>query len=238
MPNTDENNKQKQKTENNNGHSVSDSAVGGVMTTNQNQNNVNMVPQIVNGQQSSDVHHGYYVPPVFNLHAHDGIIDPIVCYHQGRPYVVPPYPGTYPGSQSFQPPTQQQQQHQEQRTSPSQCIQNSDLHTSMIVDLINKLDNRLQSIEESDSKLNLIQNELAQVRSDMTTIKTDNKLIYSRVNEMESFYQSVSNITDDFNQHKVNCSASISQVKYENSSLQNTLYQLQSENKQVNKNRS
>jgi predicted nucleic acid-binding Zn-ribbon protein len=64
--------------------------------------------------------------------------------------------------------------------------------------MINKLDKRLNSIENNISKLWQIQDEVSKVRDDL---KAANRTLHTQFDELEVFSKSMSNVSDEFYSH-------------------------------------
>lgn len=109
----------------------------------------------------------------------------------------------------------------------------SDENTRIVVDLINKLDDRLQVIEQSVTKLNIIQTQLSKVICDVDIFKNDNVSMKRQMSDVDKFCQNISGITDEFRDHKINSSSSICALQYDNRSMFENIEKLQSSNDQL-----
>lgn len=141
------------------------------------------------------------------------------------PFLIPPFPAPpYPGSQTYQ---------HLQPASPPSTATNTDMQTKLI-ELVNKMDSRLQSIEKSVSKLNTIQNDISHLRNEVSSLKSENHEMKTQMNDMETFCQTISDLSDNFNEHKYTCSSSISALQRENKDLKTEVQQLNTISTQLN----
>lgn len=110
---------------------------------------------------------------------------------------------------------------------------NNDYQTNVLINMINKLDARLQNIETNVNNLNKIQKEISVIHCDVTELKHDNSSLKHKMAEVETFCQTVSDITDDFCDHKQNCSASMCEIQNENKHLRDKVSALETQNNEI-----
>ena len=104
----------------------------------------------------------------------------------------------------------------------------------MIIDMMKKLNSRLLNIENGILKLDCIEQNLTMVKTDIATLKTENAFMINKLNDVETFCQSFSDVIDDYASFKSTHTKSINSLEKNNDSLQNDFQELNNKNEHLN----
>lgn len=186
-----------------------------------NQHNTQQSGVNQNQYQPSDLN--FYLPPMADTNVPQQVLhqQEAPSFQQFNQYQAPRY---------VSPPRTNIAQSYIAQGIRSQSNVNTDQQTSLIVEMINKLDTRLNSIENNISKLGQIQDEVSKVRADVYDLKAANRTLHTKFDELEVFSQSMSNVSDEFYNHKRYCSNTFNDLQAQNRQLHNKVNILQSEN--------